>query len=207
MLELIFVIIVIGILTALAIPRMERDVRQEAADNILSAIRYTQHLALIDDKTDPFDANWQRELWQIRFNLNISGSDYTKIVYIIGSNTDHNTQISQNECAIDPTNGKYFYNQNANSVIDALESPNIFIGKKYGINRIDFAGGCSNSQHIAFDYLGRPHVNIYASGNDYASYMTDDCNLTFGFAGGEDDFSIIIKKETGYAYIVGQPDS
>ena len=53
MIELVFVIVVIGILAALALPRIERDLRQEAADNILAAIRYTQHLALNDNKTDP----------------------------------------------------------------------------------------------------------------------------------------------------------
>jgi len=37
LLELVFVILVLGILTALAIPRIDRDLRQEAADNILSA--------------------------------------------------------------------------------------------------------------------------------------------------------------------------
>ena len=46
MIELVFVIVVIGILAALALPRIDRDLRQEAKDNLLSAIRYTQHLAL-----------------------------------------------------------------------------------------------------------------------------------------------------------------
>ncbi len=67
MIELVFVIVVLGILAALALPRIERDIRQEAADNILSAIRYTQHLALTDNKTDPFDPNWQNKLWKIQF--------------------------------------------------------------------------------------------------------------------------------------------
>lgn len=49
MLELVLVIVVIGILAALAIPRLERDLKQEAADTVLSNIRYTQHLALIDN--------------------------------------------------------------------------------------------------------------------------------------------------------------
>lgn len=53
MIELVFVIVVLGILSALAMPRIDRDLRQEAKDNILSSIRYTQHLALIDEKTNP----------------------------------------------------------------------------------------------------------------------------------------------------------
>jgi len=42
MIELVLVIVVLGILAALAMPRLERDLRQEAKDNLLSAIRYTQ---------------------------------------------------------------------------------------------------------------------------------------------------------------------
>lgn len=58
MLELVFVIVVIAILASLAIPRLERDFRTEARTNIISALRYTQHMALIDDKRDPFDSSW-----------------------------------------------------------------------------------------------------------------------------------------------------
>ena len=67
MIELVFVIVVLGILAALALPRMDRDLRQEAKDNLLSDICYTQHLALTDNKTNPADPNWQSKLWKITF--------------------------------------------------------------------------------------------------------------------------------------------
>ena len=207
MIELVMVIVVIGILAALAIPRMERDNRQEAADNILSAIRYTQHLALIDDKTDPFDGNWQQKLWMIQF---FGGNN---AYYIIGSDTNKNGSISKTESAIDPANGKYMHNTGGFAAAAANnESPNIFLGHKYGINAVSNSGGCT-SKHIAFDHLGRPFSGLRVTptgtlaGNDYAKYMTDDCNLTFSFTGGEDNLTIIIPKETGYAYIADQPDS
>jgi prepilin-type N-terminal cleavage/methylation domain-containing protein len=205
MVELVLVIVVLGILAAVGLPRLERDLRQEAADNILSAIRYTQHLALIDDKTNPFDSSWQKLLWHIRFS---TGGDNLDYFYVIASNTDKNSQISQAETAIDPANGKYFYNQNGNHTVDSGESSNILIGKKYGIDSITFGGGCNGHQHIAFDHLGRPHVGIYSASNDYSTYMKEDCNLTFSSSDNAfDPFSIIITKETGYAYIDGQPDS
>jgi len=205
MLELVMVIVVLGILAALAIPRMDRDIQQEAADNILSAIRYTQHLALMDDKTDPFDVNWQQKLWMIKFT---GGSN---AYYTVSSDSDKSGSIEKTECAIDPANGKYMYHLNTNPT-QADESPNVVIGHKYGINSISPNGGCS-SQHIAFDHLGRPFNGLKTTSggtlaaNDYAKYMTADCNLTFSFAGGEDNVSIIIEKETGYAYIDSQPDS
>ena len=210
LLELVFVIVVLGILAALALPRMDRDLRQEAADNVLSAIRYTQHLALIDDKTNPFDANWQKELWQIRFS-NLSG----EWLYVIASNTDHLSNIDQNESAIDPVNGKYMHSGNA-SPADSDESPNIFLTHKYSISTVDFSncnvltgatGTSGTVQHIAFDHLGRPHRGVFGATNTYDKVTHGDCNITFGFGGSPDPFSIIIKKETGYAYIDGQDDS
>jgi prepilin-type N-terminal cleavage/methylation domain-containing protein len=205
MIELVLAIVVIGILAALAIPRMERDIRQEAADNILSAIRYTQHLALTDDKTDPFDSEWQKKLWKIQFTVS---SDPKGSFYTISSDSNKNGSVAKEECAVDPANGKYLYNTGGWSVgVANDESPNIFIGHKYGINGLNPSGGCSNIHHIAFDQLGRPHVGIGGAGNDYATYMTSDCTLTFSLAGGEDNISIVITKETGYAYILGQPGS
>jgi len=202
LLELVFVIVVLGILAALALPRMDRDLRQEAADNVLSSIRYTQHLALNDDKTDPFDTNWQQKLWSIYFTTAKSGSYYN-----VSSDLDKSGLPAEKiETAIDPVNGKYMYHHH-NNPVQPNESPNILIGKKYGVSSIDFTGlGCPQ-KHIAFDQLGRPHNSIGGASNDYSTYMNTDCKITFSFGGSPNSFSIIIKKETGYAYIEGQPDS
>ena len=202
MIELVLVIVVLGILASLAMPRLDRDLRQEAADNILSAIRYTQHLALIDDKTDPSNNNWQQKLWMIRFTVSTTN---TSSFYTVSSDTDKSGTVNKIECAIDPINGKYMYNSSGAFVeIGSDESPNIFIGKNYGIDSLTLNGGCS-SQHIAFDNLGRPFNGLKTTpsgtlgANDYAQYMTRDCSMTFGFADTSiDDVVISISKETGY---------
>ena len=208
MIELLFVIIVIGILASMAIPRIDRDLRQEAGDNILSAIRYTQSLALNDDKTNPFDTNWQQKFWMIRF----TGGE--NAFYTVSSDTNKNGAVNKIECAIDPINGKYMYNSSgAFSSIANDESANVFLGHKYGIDSVTAGGSCS-AQHIAFDQLGRTHSGLITTasgtpaGNDYATYLNSDCTMTFGFIDDSiDDLVITISKETGYASIVGQPDS
>jgi len=111
MLELVLVIVVMGILASMAIPRMERDTRQEVADNILSAIRYTQHLALMDDKTDPTDVKWQMLLWHIRFSHYTLTNGDKRWFYTISSNSDHNENVDKNETAIDPQNGLYLFHE------------------------------------------------------------------------------------------------
>jgi len=199
MIELVFVIVILGILAALALPRLERDLRQEAADNILAAIRYTQHLALNDNKTDPSDANWQKEFWQIRFS---TSADNLANFYTISSDADQDGSVDKNESALHPTDGKYMYNLDGDTVIDADESSNIFIGKKYGINSMDFSGGCTGVQHIAFDQLGRPHTGLGTATNNYSQYMTSDCTIIMGFTDTSfQDLNITITAETGYAAI------
>jgi prepilin-type N-terminal cleavage/methylation domain-containing protein len=205
-LELMMVVVVLGILAMLALPRMDRDIRQEAADNILSAIRYTQHLALLDDKTDPFDPKWQKKYWTIRFTISATHPDNS--YYIITSDMNRNNAASKKESAVDPSNGKYMYNSGGSfASLGDDESPNIFIGRKYGINRLKLSGGCDH-KHIAFGKFGRIYSNIGALTNKYESYIVKDCKLTFGFKEDRiDDFTIIISKETGYAYIEGEPGS
>ncbi len=201
MLELVFVIVVLGILAALAMPRLDRDIRQEAADNILSSIRYTQHLALTDNKHKFDSHDWQKALWQIRFPTSGSGS------YSIGTNMDYDTNIDADEAAIDPANGKIMHSTAANA------SPNIDITKKYGINSIIFNGcagsSASSANHIAFDNLGRPHRGVtQGATNTYATYIKGgNCQITFNSPAFNSSFIIEIKQETGYAFIVGQPDS
>lgn len=197
MLELVFVIVVLGILAALALPRMDRDLRQEAKDNILAAIRYTHHLALNDDKTDPTDTTWQKKLWKISFT---KSTDNLANFYTVSSDLNSNGDVSKDETAIDPANGKYMYNASGATVgIDSDESPNIFIGKQYGINSMTFTGGCDDAQHIAFDHLGRPHNDIGDADNDYNKYMDADCEIQFGFADASiNPLTVTITMETGH---------
>jgi len=206
MLELVMVILLIGILAAMALPRLDRDIRQEAADNILSAIRYTQYLALIDDKTDPFDPKWQKKYWTIRFTISATHPDNS--YYIVTSDMNQNNAASKKESAIDPSNGKYMYNSGGSfASLGDDESPHIFIGRKYGINGLKLSGGCDH-RHIAFGSFGRAYSNIGTLTHAYESYMAKDCRLTFSFREERiEDLVIIISKETGYAYIEGEPGS
>jgi prepilin-type N-terminal cleavage/methylation domain-containing protein len=197
LLELVFVIVVLGIIAAIAIPRLDRDVRQEAIDNILSAICYTQHLALTDDKTNPFDPNWQQTLWKISFS---TSSNNLANFYTISSDLDKDGSVDKEETAIDPSNGQYFYNLGGNQDIDEGESPNIFIGKLYGINSITASGGCS-SKHIAFDHFGRAHNKMGTASNNYNTYIQSDCKITMGFTDSDvPNIIFTIQKETGYVW-------
>ncbi|MCX6061596.1 MAG: prepilin-type N-terminal cleavage/methylation domain-containing protein [Campylobacterales bacterium] len=127
MLELIFVIIVIGILAVFAMPNFNRHPLQEAAEQVASHIRYTQHLAMVDDKFDPSNANW----WQRKWQLTIAGTSYN--VY---SDINENGGFDAGEAAVDPL---------TKTPISAVD-----LAAKYGITTI-------TAKTLAFDNMGRPY--------------------------------------------------
>ena len=212
MIELVMVIVVLGILASMALPRLNRDLTEEAADSILSDIRYTQHLALMDNMHEHNDPKWQQKFWRIVFSTCDSGN---KHYYMIGSDTNkgsaNNAFFAQPEAAIDPANGKAMFGNNTLCTTDGgpAVSDRIFITKKYGINSVSFKRGCTGKggKHLGFDNLGRPHYGFSQSTSpNYASYMTARCTMTFTLTN-NDSFSINIEPETGYAFIVDQNSS
>jgi len=191
MIELVMVIVVLGILAALSIPRLDRDLTQEASDTVLSAIRYTQHMALLDDKHKFDDTQWQREFWRIEFESCADNGTFLSI----GSDTDHDGSLDSDETLLDPANGKNMFWQNTSNCEsggDDTASENIFLYKKYGVRTISGSGGCDGLKHIGFDHLGRPHVSFSGSTQpNYASYMSTACIFKFDLESG-DSFQIQI---------------
>jgi len=208
LIELVFVIVILGILASLAMTRSERDLRQEAAETILSHIRLAQQLALRDNKhrTDNH-LEWQKAYWNINLSTCANG-DWS---YIVGSNIGLENgganAIAKNESAINPVDGKYLWTDNCDN-LEADESETVHLSKKFGISNITRSGPCGNRQ-IAFDYLGRPHTDTNYNAPDFSNLMQGDCNLTFTLStdqdgnGDLDSFNIIVKEETGHAYIEG----
>lgn len=130
LIELIMIIVVVGILAVAVIPRVDRDTLVEATNQIASHVRYTQHLAMLDDKYDPKDSNWYRNRWKITFNNN----SYS---ITSGSTNAKNPQAPGKD--LNPTG-----------------SPELNLERKYGITNI--TSTCGNS--IIFDETGRPYSNF-----------------------------------------------
>ena len=86
MLELVFIIVIIGILASVIIPRTETNPLRESAIKLLSHIRYTQHLSMVNDKVKSTDANWYKKRWQIVFS-NSSYSIVSGTTYAIDAQT------------------------------------------------------------------------------------------------------------------------
>ena len=227
MIELVFVIVILGILSSLAMGRMDRDLEQEAASSILSHIRLTQQLALNDNKHlstgSVNQVDWQKSYWRFQFtNCDFDGD--VKAIYSVGSGNRNTNQgkLKKEDTAIDPTNGKYMFATCNENMIGNDVSQQIFVGKHFGVEKMEMKKCTSpqyTGQNFGFDYLGRPHVGIsgYKGANGYFNKLaTRDCELIVtmgtdinndGEINDDDNFKIIIESETGHAYIEGQEDS
>jgi len=198
LLELVFVIVVIGILAATVLSRSDNTRVQEAAIQVVSHIRYAQHLAMIDDHFDTVhvnnanNANWFRARWQIFFQVDNLGNQNQ--VYLIYSDKDFDGNLAANgEIAIDPLSGRQMTgNTGWNNSISSMN-----LTRTYGIIARAFTGGCANSAKIVFDHLGRPHINDNTA---YGSLMNTQCQMTF--MGNDGNVTIAIEPETGYVHIL-----
>ena len=213
LIELVIVIVVIGILAVNFIPRIDRDNRTAAMNHILTMIRYTQNLALHDDKQDRDNPKWQKKFWKFKIS---KCQNENKYYFIIGSDTDTNGYIKKEETAIDPSNGKYLYSGNncKTESKNPNKSPNVFLDK-YGINSVTFSScagdstGSNTNKHIGFDKFGRVYKNFENADSDkpnYKSYRRTDCRITFGFENSDQNFTIRVKTETGYAFVEENPN-
>jgi len=70
MIELIFVIVIIGIIASITIQSIKTNPNTEDAILLISNIKYTQHLALINDLYNSKNKDWYKNRWHIEFKEN-----------------------------------------------------------------------------------------------------------------------------------------
>lgn len=212
MLELVFVIVIIGILAAVIIPSTKTNPLQEAAIQLVSHIRYTQHLAMVDDKFDSNNLTWFKGRWQIKFS-NTDGSD-NRWAYAIFSDTGaYNGWPNVGETAVNPLNsskrltGGYSTGSIAYNDADATNKLNI--GHAFSITDIDMTGGCliadDGKKRISFDNLGRPiagplHYSGMTSPYKDIVLIQSRCNVIL--KNSEGNITIAIEPITGYTHIL-----
>lgn len=219
LLELIFVIVVIGILAATIIPEMKSNSLYDAANQVVGHIRYTQHLAMVDDKFSSNDEDWYKTRWQIKFSK-VSGSD-DKWAYAIFHDLDKDSSPDAIETAVNPLDNTKRLTGGYSGAIEynsKSATKELNLGNKYSIMDIDFNNcGINNSddkKRIFFDYLGRVYSDnpnlldsVFKDGSTNRLLQktcqiilcnTSDCST----ADKKDKVIIEIEKETGYTHIL-----
>lgn len=189
MLELVFVIIIIGILAVLAMPSLNGNQLQFAAEQVASHIRYAQHLALTDDKYDPTDSTWYEKRWQIRFLNN--GTVY---YYDVFSDNNKEGNSNEDEEAIDPmTHERLGSGNTTNTPTDAVDL------SKFGITAVGGTCQFGGTHKLVFDNFGRPYLS--ASSGLYSNPVPQNgCTIILEH-GSEGNATLTIQSQTGYVGI------
>ncbi|MDR1285519.1 MAG: prepilin-type N-terminal cleavage/methylation domain-containing protein [Campylobacteraceae bacterium] len=205
--ELVFVIVAVGILAAVIVPRMQSSRLREAADQVVSHIRYTQHLAMMDDKFG-LGNEWYKGRWQIVFDK--AARTDNKFSYSIFSDKrgpiDYTGNADVSEIAKNPQDTSKLLSGGSSSLDfnDRRATKKMNLGNEYGISNVVFSNTCSisGSRRIIFDYLGRPmrgNAASYTSAYPANRLIAEQCNITL--SDGTDSIIISIEPETGFAYI------
>ena len=224
MLELIFVIVIVGILSFVAASSFQRNTLREAADQLVSHIRYTQHLAMMDDKFDPANSTWFLERWTIRIKKDLlyagayvpNGNFTGKWACTVYSDTSHDGNPNPSEMARNPLNNTQYLSGGYNNTLhfeDSSSMKSLRLGEQYGIIDIVFGRGCrSDTPFVHFDYLGRP-MNSFSTAQAYElpapgrhKLLTAPCEITLCDKDCTDASAqkvvIAIEPETGYTHIL-----
>ncbi|MCK9374470.1 MAG: prepilin-type N-terminal cleavage/methylation domain-containing protein [Sulfuricurvum sp.] len=197
LLELVFVIIVIGILAVLAMPNFSSNPLQQAAMQVAEHIRYTQHLAMVDDKFDQTDPTWWQKRWQMRFpHTTING---IKVYYYEVFSDDNKAGNSNlNEEAVDPLTGQTI-GDGVTAVATIPDTSLVNLTKRFGVTSVTgtcVLGGAYRT--IAFDNLGRPYLDVYT--DIYSNVVpAGGCTIVLNHPDGT--ATITVQEETGLVSI------
>lgn len=195
--ELILVITIIAILSALAFSKHQVDTLSLATNQLLHDIKLTRYLALSDNVYNTKEPTlWHRGRWVIKF-MNCKSS-VGGIYYVIYKDQNYGGMPNKSECAIDPVTKKYYYSNNDCSA-SADEMKTILLTKEYGIEKIEISCNKTTSiGQIAFGVFGEPYTKL--SDNAYDNRLTSDCYLNI-FDKNMNFRTITIAKETGFTTI------
>ena len=222
LIELVFVIGVLGILAFSLWPKKQPIQALAAARQIVAHIRYTQHLALNDDKfathtyidkdgvANSIAKDWYKRLWRITFsniaadeNCKSSGWRYAVYQNIAGDLSDKGQPNGTIEAARNPAQaGKVL--SACYSGLSTNTSDELNLSQTYKIENINFELA-KESQGIIFDELGRAYPRSeWNTPYDNSSKFSQD-NGSFGriklSAKDRSKASILIFAETGYACV------
>jgi prepilin-type N-terminal cleavage/methylation domain-containing protein len=204
MLEIIMVIVIVGILAFVFRPNFGRDGLIEAANQVARDIRYTQHLALSDNRFDNSNQEWYKERWQIIFHSD-NGSDGKEAYSIFSDNPSYTGSPSTTEVAINPYDNTKILSGGFGTNDSSKTTKSLNLGATFGISDVEFSNSCSayNSKVLFFDQLGRPFYrkpNTSTLSYDSSRYMTSTCIITLTHQDGRQE-DIYIEPESGYVHI------
>ena len=190
-LELVFVIVILGILYTVFTPKLPNYKLDEVTNRVLIYLNYVRYKALIDDKFETEVSEWFKGRWTMKF-MRCREDQGGGIYFTIYSETNDTGQINQNESLKDPLTNKYIFT--SNYCKKNLENSPFVILKDYNIEDVQVS--CNTT-----DSLGQ--ISFGADGKVYTQLSSANLELkkpcTIRFISKTKEFKdIVIYPKTGY---------
>lgn len=219
LLELAFVIIILGVVLGVAKFYFVADKNLAlAAKQIQNDLAYTRNLALMQAAFRAFDTSvakdeWFKARWQVYFIRSKSATnDEQTYTIFLDKNGDGNANLGKNELnldreiAVDILNAKKLMNSGQSGVIskdDERANARFNIEKKFGVKAVEFKGACAGATRVIFDEFGRlysPLKNANAPYEKLLFHKNAPCVIRLKNAQ-EQSICIVLDTLSGYAFV------
>ncbi|MEA3552791.1 MAG: type II secretion system protein [Campylobacterota bacterium] len=192
LIELIFVITLVAIISSQIIPKTDISKLNLAAEKIILYLNYTRYISHIDNKYDIEDNEWEKKRWTLKFQR--CSSSVGGLYYVVYSDTSGGTaHFKKSETLKDPLTNKYLYS-NSSCQNNYDESKYILLTKEYGVTKVDVSRNTTSAiGQISFGYDGK----IYSQLGTNPKEILNRCEIKLY---DEDDkfVSIVVEPKTGY---------
>lgn len=219
LLELAFVIVILGIVLGVAKFYFVADKNLAlAAKQIQNDLAYTRNLALMQAAFRAFDTSvakdeWFKARWQVYFIRSKSATnDEQTYTIFLDKNGDGNANLGKNELnldreiAVDILNAKKLMNSGQSGVIskdDERANARFNIEQKFGVKAVEFRGACAGATRVIFDEFGRlysPLKNANAPYEKLLFHKNTPCVIRLKNAQ-EQSICIVLDTLSGYAFV------
>lgn len=191
-LEILTVITIIAVILTITIPKQTTNKLDLAIDKLILYLNYTRYIALLDNKYDKDNQDWQKKFWSLKFQRCSKKED--GLYFVVFSDESGGTgAFKKMETLKSPLNNKYLYsNYKCDSKSD--EARDILLTKEYKIARINVSCNTTSTiGQISFGHDGQ----IYSQLGMNIKKISTPCIIDlYDFNGNSK--GIKIEPETGY---------
>jgi len=194
LLELIFIILVVGIIASQSIQKNNLSKLTLAKNQIILHLKYARYIAMLDNKYDYQDIEWYKKRWSLKF-LNCQSS-IGGIYYVIYNDLVSNGAIKKEETLKDPLTGNYIYSYQCTK--DSLydKSKFVLLTEEYEIKSINIScNETSTIGQISFGDDGKVYAKAGKNESDYE--IKEPCSIKLYDKHNQSE-EIIIYPNSGY---------
>lgn len=199
LIELIFTIILISIVTTFTFTKNQITKLDTATEKLFLYLNYTRYIAHLDNKFDPIDNLWKMKLWTLKFQR--CSSTVGGLYYVIYSDESQGTaHYKKSECLKEPLNNQYIYSTSScTNYYD--QSKYTLLTKEFGIEKVTVSCNTTSSiGQISFGYDGKIYSQLSSDINNILE-ITTPCDITL-YNDNNDSQTIRVHPKTGFIEIL-----